>query len=116
MLIDIAPRDRERVRGQVDGVDRRMGKNARRENGERAAAGAKIENVCDRVGVAYERVVLGERGHQEFADEAARDDRSLVDVERNALDIGAVQEVSRGLSRRDPRCDQRVEPFAVRPG
>ena len=51
--------------------------------------------------------------HQEFADEAPRHDDALVDIERHALDIGAVQEIGGRLSRRHARFDQRVEPFAL---
>ena len=82
----IAPAERS------DGVDRRVGKDAGGQNGERTAAGAKIEDAEDRFGVAGERVVLGKRGHQEFADETARHDDALVDIERHALDVGAMQE------------------------
>ena len=50
------------------------------------------------------------RGHEEFADQAARHDDALVDIERHALDIGAVQEIGGGLAGRRPRFDEIAEP------
>ena len=61
-------------------------------------------------GSPIELVVLGERRHQQFADEAARHDDALVDVERHALDVGAVEEIGGGLARgrRAPRSARRA--------
>ena len=47
---------------------------------------------------------------QQFADEAARHDRPLVDIEGNALDIGAVEQVGGRPARGDARIDQRQQP------
>ena len=115
MLLDIAPGDLERVRREVNGVDQRMGKDTRGEDGERAPASAEVEDALFLVGVAGQRVVFGERGHEEFADEAARHDHALVNIERHALDVGAVHEIGGGLAGRDARLDQRVEPLALAP-
>ena len=110
MLFQVALRDFERGGRDVDGHDARIGKDARGENGERSAAGAQIEDGCDARWVAGPRAILGEGGCQQFADQAARDDDALVDIERHALDIGAVQEIGGGLARRHPRFDQVQEP------
>jgi hypothetical protein len=45
-----------------------------------------------------------------LADEAARHDDALVNVERHTLDVGAVEQIGRGLPRDRARLDQRVEP------
>ena len=66
-----------------------------------------------RLGIADERVVLGESGHHQFANQAARDDDALVDIERHALDVGAVDKVGGGLARRYARLDQSQEPRAL---
>src|SRR6185437_10264797 len=86
---------------------------ARGENGERAAARAEVEDRGDVRGIADESVVLGERGHRQFADQAARDDDALIDIEGHALDIGAVDKVGGGLAGRRARLDQVEEPHAL---
>ena len=113
VLFDIAPGDGERVGRKVRRVDARVGKDARGEDRDRAPARAEVENAGDVLRIAGQPVVLGEGRDQQFADEAARRDDALVDVERHAPDIGAVQEVGRGLPRGHPRLDQRVEPLAL---
>ena len=50
------------------------------------------------------------RGHQQFADQAARDDDALVDIERHALDVSAIDEIGGGLARRYARLDQFHKP------
>ena len=52
VLLDIAPRHRQRVGREVDRVDGRVGKYARGEDGERAAAGAEIEHAPDALGLS----------------------------------------------------------------
>ena len=50
MLVDVAARHRQRFRRQIDRVDRRMGKDARGEDRQRPAAGAKVERALDGAG------------------------------------------------------------------
>ena len=85
---------------------RALGNDSRGENRERAAAGAEIEHALDRIGVLDQRALADEAAEQQFADEAARHDHALVDIERHALDIGAIEKVGGGLARRDARVDQ----------
>ena len=91
-----------------------LGKTRGGEDGERAAARAEVERRArSSLGSPVSASVADERRHQQFADEAARHDDPLVDIERHALDIGAVQEVGGGLAGDDARLDQRVEPLAL---
>ena len=110
MILEVTLGDFERVGRDVDRLDASIGKDPRSENGERAAAGAEIEDRCDALGVAGKRVVLGESGHEKLADQAARYDDALVDIERHALDIGAVDKIGGGLAGRRTRLDQLEEP------
>ena len=110
MLVDVALCDFERAGREVDRVHPRAWKHPRGEDGERAAAGAQIEDGGNSLRLAGQRIILCERGHEEFADQAARHDDALVDIERHALDIGAVQEISGRLADRRPRFDQIAEP------
>ena len=68
------------------------------------------------LGVFDRRAVADEAVKQQFADEAARHDRALVDIEPHALDIGAIEQIGGRLARRDPRVDQRDEPRALGAG
>ena len=64
-------------------------------------------------------IVLGENGHDQFADQAARHDDALVDIERHALDVGAIDKVGGGLARGCARLDQSQKPgtlLAKQPG
>ena len=65
------------------------------------------------VGVVDRRAGADEAVKQQFADEAARHDRALVDIERHALDIGAIEQIGGRLARRDARVDQRQQPRAL---
>ena len=113
MLLEVARGHFERAGRDVDRLDARIGEDARGENGQRTAARAEVERRRDRPRIADERVVLGESGHHQFADQAARDDDALVDIERHALDVGAVDKIGGGLARRHARFDQFAEPHAL---
>ncbi len=74
---------------------------------------AEVEHALDGVGIVDRRAGADEAAEQQFADEAARHDRALVDIERHALDIGAIEQIGGGLARGDSRVDQRDEPRAL---
>ncbi len=68
------------------------------------------------LGVVDRRAGADEAVKQQFADEAARHDRALVDIERHALDIGAIEQIGGRLARRDARVDQSEQPHALGAG
>ena len=113
VLVDVARGHFQRAGRDVDRLDARIGEGARRENGERTAARAEVQHRGDRLWIADEPVVLGESRHDQFANQAARHDDALVDIERHALDVGAVDEVGGGLARRCARLDQCQKPGAL---
>ena len=87
-----------------------MGEDARGEDRERAPAGAEIERAQDPLRIAEQGAILRKRGHQQFADEAARHDDALVDIEGHALDVSAVEKIGGGLAGGHARFDQPVDP------
>ncbi len=106
VLLDVARGHFERAGRDVDRLDARVGEDARGENGERTAARAEVEHRGDRLWIADDAIVLGESRHEQFANQAARDDDALVDIEGHALDVGAVDKVGGGLARGCARLDQ----------
>ncbi|MGY3440314.1 hypothetical protein ACVW17_000315 [Bradyrhizobium sp. USDA 4473] len=74
-----------------------------------AGAGAEVEHAVDVGGIADQRgavLVAAEMRVQQFADEGARHDGALVDIERQAPHIDLVDEIGGRLPRCDPPLDQ----------
>ena len=116
VLVDVAPRDRERVGAKYPTASiSALGKTRAARTASEPPPVQRSSDARHRFGIAGQCVVFGEGRHQEFADEATRHDDALVDIERHALDVGAVEKIGRGLSRGHARFDQRVEAFALAP-
>ena len=96
MIADVARGDGECILRYVDRVDFGMGKMPRRENGEAARAGAEIEHASD-IGGIHQRGAFArfarEMRVQEFADEGARYDHALIDIEGQSPHIDLVDEI-----------------------
>ena len=113
VLLDIAPRDRERAR--------RKGRPRRSARWERRGRRGWRANRRRCRGRARSRSSSGSPISDAVADEAVNSNSpmklrgtidALVDIERHALDVGAVEQVGGGLARGDARVDQRQQPRA----
>ena len=110
VLFEVARGHFQRAWREVDRLDARIREDARGEDRERTAARAEVQRRRDAFRIADERIVLGESRHHQFANQTARDDDALVDIERYALDIGAVDKVGGGLARCHAGFDQFAQP------
>jgi len=107
-FLHIAARHFNGIGRQIDGIDLRIGKSLRRQNGEAAGAGAQIQHAADIVGIADQGALAAteQAGEQKIADEGARHDHALVDIKGHAADIGFVEQIGRRLARRNTSIDQ----------
>ena len=94
LLVDIDARDLERVGREVDRIDLGILEHVGGENRDGAGPGAEVQHRLDRIRILDQREILAAEGIgiEQLADEGARDDHALVDIERDALHIGALQE------------------------
>lgn len=85
----------------------RIGKDARRQDGKAARAGAQVEDAAYRRGIGHQRKTFAAEqvGEQQFADERARHDHPLIDVEGDALDIGLLGQIGGGHALHDALLD-----------
>ena len=101
---DVARGDGEGVLGNVHRVDPGIGKIPAREDREAAGAGAEVEHAFDLGGILDQRaagfvILAAEMRVQQFADEGARHDGALVDIERQAAHVDLVDEIGGGFAR-----------------
>ncbi|OGA65592.1 MAG: hypothetical protein A3G83_12595 [Betaproteobacteria bacterium RIFCSPLOWO2_12_FULL_68_20] len=109
MARDIAPRDRERGRGNVGRVDAHARQGAREQHGEAAGPRAQVERLARLARQPWPQP-LG----QQLGDERARDDGALIDVERTAAEPGFVQQIRDRHPLADPPLHQRRDAAALR--
>ena len=107
---DVARGDGEGVLGKVDRVDPGIGEIPAREDGETAGAGAEVEHAFDLSGILDQRtagfvILAAEMRVQQFADEGARHDGALVDIERQAAHVDLVDQIGGGFARGDAARD-----------
>src|SRR3981189_2136813 len=86
---NIASGDVERVPGNIHRVDMSIWKTLAREDGKAARTGAEVQHALDREGILDQGAVVvlafrAEMGIQQLADEGARHDAALVDIEGQA--------------------------------
>ena len=98
-----------------------IGKIARGEDRKAARAGTEVEHAFDLGRFADQGrgvfiAVAAEMGVQQFADEGARHDGALVDIERQAAHIDLVDEIGRGFAGGDALIDQTEDFLAFRGG
>ncbi len=76
--------------------------------------------MADLGGIADQRccvlIAVAEMGVEQFADEGARHDGALVDIERQPAQIDLVDEIGGGFARGDAALDQSEDLFAFRRG
>ena len=103
---DVARGDLERVLRNIHRVDPRIRKLPRGEDRQTARAGAEVEHAFDalrdrRSAKPPSSSLAAEVRIQQFADEGARHDHALVDIERQAAHVDLVDEIGGRLSRGD---------------
>ena len=99
---DIASGERQRAGREIDGIDLRGRKGERRQDREAAGTCAEVEHAPD-------LLRLGDRqgtGHQQVADEGARDQRALVGMEAHPMHVGRAHQIGRGQAQGDAGVDQ----------
>jgi hypothetical protein len=109
MARNVAPRQRERTGRQVRGIDARPREGQRRQDGEAAGAGAKVEHVLDPARIADRQDAV----RQHVANEGTRDQRPTIGVEANAVHVGRAHQVGRGQAQADAGVDQGEQPRAL---
>ena len=107
---NVLARHRQRVRRKIGGIDARLRESLRRQNGDAAGPGAQVEHGRDsaRLDQCFKQLVV-----EDFADVRARHNGPLVDVERHAPHVDAMQKIGGGLSRLDALRDQRLYGLAL---
>ena len=113
---DIALGDLQRVFRQFDRIHHGVGEPHRRENRKAPGAGAKIENASNPVGIAHQREFLAREqlAGENLAEKRPRHDGALVDGERHAEHVDALEQIGRGLAGADALRDQAADLLLLR--
>ena len=99
---DVARGNIERIFGNIDRVDPRIGKMPARENGQTSRAGAEVEHAFHLRAILDQRTAIiafaAKVRLQQLADVRARHDHALIDIEGQAAHVDLVDQIGGGFS------------------
>jgi hypothetical protein len=112
--LNVARRYRQGIGADVAGVHLHVGPSHGGQHRQRAVARAQVEHAVRVWRQPRVELVGLRRGSDEFGDQAARHDHSLVDVKRDALQPHLTGQIGGGLAGPNTLVDQRAHGVRVR--